>query len=107
MQKRERVALQIFDGKPDDVLGAREPRMRMADTAFALQIPGTQPIVRQCKALAAVVVLAVIDADRASVLKHGAMPRHAIGRACKDFRQMQRRARILAAAEQQYLAVKL
>ena len=61
MQEHERIALEVLDGDADDVLRAREPRMRVADAALALQAARPQPFVRQREALAAMIVLAVVD----------------------------------------------
>ena len=69
MKKHEPIPHQIFDGDLDDVAGAREPCVSVSDTSFGLEAVLPQPSVGEGETLAAMVVLFIVDPDRAAVLQ--------------------------------------
>ena len=86
MQEYEGVLGEVFERHADDVPGASESCRRVSHAPFGLETPSPQPGVREGKALAAVVVLAVIDPDRASLLEDSAVLRHTVRHAREQLR---------------------
>jgi hypothetical protein len=81
--------------------------MRVSNNSLALKAALAQPFVGESESLAAVIVLAVLDADRATVLEHGDVERRAIRHVRHQLGQMQRRVRVVIDAEEQNLPIEL
>src|SRR5262245_10563213 len=64
MQEDERFADKMLDGNTDDVAGASEACERLPDLSFGLKSSCPQPLVGECETLAAVIILAIVDAHR-------------------------------------------
>ncbi len=79
MQEDEWIAGQSIRGYPHYVAGADQAGLSMADRAFPLQALSPQPGVGEVKVLAAVIVLAIVDADRLAVIEDRTVSRHPIG----------------------------
>jgi hypothetical protein len=107
MEKEERVASQVFQSNCDDIPSAREPGMRVPYPPFGLKAPLAQPLVRQSEALATMVVLPVIDPSALSVSEHRAMPRHPVGNAGEELRQMERGIGVMTNPEEEHLPVQI
>ncbi len=107
MEKQQRVVSQVLERHRHDVPGAREPCMGVAHRSFGLKLPRPEPLVGEAEALAAVVVLTVLDSRRAPVPKHGAVLRHPVRNAGEELRQVQRGVGVVADAEQEHLAVEI
>ena len=97
----------LFEGDLHDVPGAREPCVSVSHAPFGLEAPRPQPLVREGEARATVVVLPVVDPNRASVLEDRAVLRHAVRNAGEEFRQVERRVGVVADPEEEHLAVQL
>jgi hypothetical protein len=53
------------------------------------------------------VVLLVIDPDRASVLEHGAVSGHPVWNPCQEFRQVERRVGVMTNTKEKHLSIQL
>ncbi len=107
MEEQERIASQAFDRNSDNIPSARKPGMRVSYGPFGLQAPRAEPLVREREALTAVVVLSIVDPNWASVLEDRDVPRHTVGNAPKEFRQVERRVGVMTDAKQEYLPVEI
>ena len=107
MEEQERVSSQVIDRNPDDIPSAHKPRMSVSHAPLGLKPLRAQPFVRQGEAHAAVIVLPVIDPNRAAALKDRAELRHAVRNACDDFRQMERRVGVVLDPEEEHLSVEI
>ena len=107
MEKHQRIATQVLERDSDDVAGAREARMRVPYSAFRLKATRAEPLVCEIEALAAVIVLEIVDAGWAPIFQNGDLLAHAIGNIGKDFREMKHRVGVVIDARQQDLAVKI
>ncbi len=107
MEEQERIASQAFDRNSDNIPGARKTRMSMPYGPFGLEAPRPQPLIREGEALAAMVVLSIVDPNWASVLEDRDVPRHTVGNAPKEFRQVERRVGVMTDAKQEYLPVEI
>lgn len=105
VEKDQRIADEVFERDFDDIPRAREPGMRAPDGAFGLKSGGAQPTIGQSEAGAAVIVFPVMNPDRASILKNGAIFGQAVGNAGEDFGQVEGRIRIMADAEKENLPI--
>jgi hypothetical protein len=79
--------------------------MSVADAPFGLEAPFPQPRVREGEALAAVVVLAVVDPDRAPPSEDGAVLRHAVRHAREQLHQVERGVGIMTHPEEEHVPV--
>lgn len=79
--------------------------MGVPDLPLGLQAARPEPVIDEGEALAAMIVLAVLDPRRAAVAENRAVPRHAVGNAGEQLREMQRRIGIVADAEKEHLPV--
>jgi hypothetical protein len=107
MQEQKRVVRQVLHGHSDDIASAREPCMGVPDAPFGLEAPRPQPLVREGEALAAVVVLPIVDPDPASFLEDRATRRHAVRYARDELRQVERRIGVMADTEQEHQPVQI
>ena len=107
MEKQKRIAAQVLERDSDDVAGPREARMRMSYSALRLKATRAEPLVREIEALAAMIVLEIVDAGRVAVFQNGDVLPHAIGNIGKDLRQMKHRVGVVIDSKQQDLAVKI
>jgi hypothetical protein len=107
MEKQEGVAAQMFNRDGYDVPGPREPCLSVSDTTLGLETSRPQPRVHQGEARAAMVILAVVDPDGATVLKDGAVFQHAIRNIREEFRQMESRVGVMADADEEHLSVQI
>ena len=107
MEEQERIASQAFDRNFDNIPSARKPRMSMSYASFGLEAPRPQPLIREGEALTAMVVLSIVDPNRASVLEDCVVPRHTVRNAPKEFRQVERRVGVMTDAKQEYLPVQI
>lgn len=105
VEEDQGIAGEMFEGDSDDVAGASEPGMRVSNGAFGLEPGGTQPLVRQSEAGAAVIVFLIVNSDRASVLKNREVFGQAIGNAGEDFGQVESRVGIMADADKEHLSI--
>lgn len=105
VEEDQGIAGEMFEGDSDDVAGASEPGMRVSNGAFGLEPGGTQPLVRQSEAGAAVIVFLIVNSDRASVLKNREVFGQAIGNAGEDFGQVESRVGIMADADKEHLFI--
>ncbi len=105
MQEDEWIAGQSIRGYPHDVAGADQASMGMADLAFPLQALSPQPGVGEVKVLAAVIVLAIVDADRLAVIEDRTVSRHPIGNLRDQLGEMQRGVRIVFDTEEEHLSI--
>lgn len=97
----------MLDRDGYDVACPREPGMRMSYAALGLQSPFPQPPVRQAEARTAMVVLSVVDANRASILKHRAVLRNAVRSARHELRQVEGRVGLVTDAGKEDLPVQI
>ena len=105
MQEDQWIAGQLIRGDPRDVSRADQASMGMADRALPLQALSPQPGVGQVEVLTAVIVLAIVDADRPSVIEDRTVFRHSIGDLRHQLGEMQRGVRIVPDAEEEHLPV--
>jgi hypothetical protein len=105
MEEQEWVLSQLVDRNSDDIPGSREPGMGMSYAPLGLEALCSQPLVGKGEALAAVVVLSIVDPYRAPVPEDGAVLRHPVWNAGEDLRQVERRVGVMADAKQEYLPV--
>jgi hypothetical protein len=89
VEKDQRIAGEAFERDFDDIPRTREPGMRVSDGAFGLKSGGAEPIIGQSEAGAAVIVFAVVNPDRATFLKNGAIFGDAVWNAGEDFGQVE------------------
>lgn len=91
----------------NDIACTGQPGSSVSYTTFGLETPCPQPLVRHGEALAAVVVLAVVDPDRASILKDRAVLRNAVRSARKEFRKVEGRVGFMTHADEENLSVQI
>src|SRR5688572_30835429 len=107
MEKQERVLFQVFDRHSHDVPRACEPRMSVSDPSFGLEAPFPEPPVYQTETGATMVVLSIVDPNRAPSLKDSAVLRHAVRNAGHEFRQVEYGVGVVTDSEEEYLPVQL
>ena len=107
MKKYERVASEMFERDGDNVAGACQACMGVPNRALGLTSACPQPLVREVEALAAVVVLQVVDAGLTAVVENGDVLRHAIGNAREKLSQMKHRIGVVIDAKQENLSVQV
>jgi hypothetical protein len=107
MQEQERVARQPLDRDPDDVTSARQPCLSVSHAPFGLEPPRAKPLVREREASTAMVVLPVVDPNRAPVLEDRTGPRHPIRNAREELSEMKRRVGVVTDPEKEYLTVRI
>ena len=100
MQEHERVVGQVLEREADDVLRAGQSGVRMSNPPFGLKAARPQPLVCKGKPLTTVIVLGVVDPNRAPSLEHGAVPRHAVWNVRQELRQVQGGVGVVADAEE-------
>jgi len=107
MEEQKWVARQALERDFDDVPSAREPCVSVPYAPFGLKPSGPQPLVREGETLAAMVVLPVVDPNRASVLQHRAVRRHAVWNAREKLRQVERGVGVMTDSEKEHLPVQI
>src|SRR5688572_12096422 len=75
MQEKQRVAFEMRDRQPHQIARSHQPPLRMADTTFALQALAAQPVIGERETHAAMIVLAIVDANPSAVLENSAVAR--------------------------------
>lgn len=98
---------QMFERDLHDVPRTGEPCMRMSYTPFKLEPPGPQPFVREGEPRTAMVVLPVIDPDRASILEKRAVLGYAVRNAREEFRQVERCVGVVPHPEKEHLPIQI
>lgn len=81
--------------------------MTMSHRAFALQVPPAQPLVCPSESLAAMIILAIIDAKRAPIANDRSVVLHAVWNAGEQFRQVERGIAVVADSEKKHLPVEI
>ena len=107
MEEHKRVTRQVLQRDFDNIPSACEPCMSVPYAPLGLESPGPQPLVREAEALATMVVLPVVDPNRASVLEHCAVRRHAIWNAREQLRQVERGVGGMTDPEKEHLPVQI
>ncbi len=107
MQKQQPVVRQVLDRHANDVPSASKPRVSVPDTPLGLQGVLAKPLICERKVRAAVIVLRIVDADRAAMLRHGAEPGHAVRDVRDDLCQVQHRIGIVTHSEQKHATVQV
>jgi hypothetical protein len=107
MEEQERIVRQVLEGQPDHIPSANQPCVSVSHAPFGLEPPLPEPRVREGEALTTMVVLPILDANRASVLEHRAGPLHPVRNAREQFRQVERRVGVMPHPEQEHLPVPL
>ena len=100
MEKEKGIAPQLSHHRRNDGTGTRESCGRMADHALCLSSLGSKPVVDEGEALAAVVVLPVLDAHRLPVPKDGAVLAETIQRSSLQLAEVDRGVRVMVHPEQ-------
>jgi hypothetical protein len=107
MEEQEWVAGQMLECHRRDLPGARKSGMSMSYVSFGLKAARPQPLVRKREARTAMVVLPVVDPNRSSVLKNGAVPGHAVGNTREEFRQVERCICVMTDPEKKNLTIEI
>ena len=81
--------------------------MSVSDASFGLGAVLPEPSVGEGETLAAMIVLFIVDPDRAPVLRRPCNVRHAIRYADHQFREMQHRVGVMADAKKEHLAIEI
>lgn len=105
MEEQERVMDQVFERDGDYVPCANEPGMGVSGAPFGLEAPFPQPLVRESKARAAMVVLSIVDPKRVPLLEDGAVARHTVRNAREELRQVERGIGLVTDTEEEHLPV--
>jgi hypothetical protein len=105
MEKHQRIARQVLARDLDNIPRPRKERMRLPYAPFGLPPARPQPLAGESEALAAMVVLAVADPNRPSILEDGAVFRHAVRYTGNELREMQHGVGIVTDPEQKHLPV--
>lgn len=98
---------QVFAGNADNIPSACEPCMSVSDAPFGLQARRPKPLVREGEARTTMVVLLVVDSNRASVPEDRAILRHAVRNSRENFRQVQGRVGVMTDPEKEHLPVQV
>jgi hypothetical protein len=107
MEEQQRVLSEVLERDFHNIAGAREARMRVSNAPLGLESPRPQPLIREGEALATVVVLPVVDPNRASVLEHRAVRRHAVWNGRQKLRQVECGVGVMTDSEKEHLAVQI
>jgi len=107
VEEQKRLPGQVLERDADNVPRANEPGLRVPYAPFGLEAPLPEPPVREGEALAAVVILAVLEPHQAPLLEDGAGLGHAVGNAREQLRQVERGVSIVIDPEQEHLSVQL
>ncbi len=107
MQKEKRLTNQLFDGDIHKVPGLDQASVSVAYPALTLKAAALQPFVGQFESIAAVVVLAILDPHRHSVLKDGAVLQHPVWNTCQKLGKVQRGIGVVRNAEKKHLAIQI
>jgi hypothetical protein len=107
MEEQERVPTQVLTRNSDNVPGASEPCRSVSYAPFGLEASHPQPMVNECEPLAAMVVLPIVDPNRASVVEHRAVPRHTVRNRREKLRQVERRVGVMTNPEKEHLPVQI
>jgi hypothetical protein len=107
MEEQEGLPSQVFERDRDHVPRANEPCLRVTDAPLGLEAPLPKPPVREGEALATVVILAVLEPNRAPLLEDGAGLRHAVRNAREELRQVERGVGVVVDPEEEHLPVQL
>ena len=87
MEEDERILGQMLERGIDGVAGTHQSRRCVAHRSLRLKTLPQQPLIGEREALAAVIILPVVDADGAAFAGHGAVLGHAIRHAGAAFGQ--------------------
>jgi hypothetical protein len=107
VEEQKRLPGQVLERDADNVPRANEPGLRVPYAPFGLEAPLPEPPVREGEALAAVVILAVLEPNRAPLLEDGAGLGHAVRNAREQLRQVERGVGVVIDPEQEHLSVQL
>jgi len=98
---------EVLERDSDNIARAREARGRVSNAPLGLESPRPQPLVREGEALATMVVLPVVDPNRASVLEHRAVRRHAVWNGREKLHQVECGVGVMTDSEKEHLPVQI
>jgi hypothetical protein len=107
MEECERIAGEVLQGNLDNVPRPSKPGVRISHRTLGLEPFRPEPVIGEGEAFTAVIVLAVVNSNWASVLKDRALPRYSIGNRGQHFREVERGIGVVTDSEKEHLAVEL
>jgi hypothetical protein len=107
VEEQEWLLGQVLERDADNVPCANEPGLRVTYGPLGLEASLPEPPVREGEALAAVVILAVLEPNQVPLLEDGAGLGHAVRNAREQLRQVERGVGVVIDPEQEHLPIQL
>lgn len=107
MQEEKRVAVELLYDNGNDVPCPSKPRVCVSYHSFRLQTLLSEPVISEPEALAAMVILSIVNADRTPVSKDGAVLGDAVRDSGDEFCKVERRVRLVTYAEEKHLPIQV
>jgi hypothetical protein len=107
MQEQQRIAFELLYRNADDIAGAKQSGVGMADRAFGLERAIAQPLIGEGESLTAMVVLAIVHPHVAAIGIHRDMFGHAVRHSRQPLGQVERGIRVVADSQEQNLSIEI